>query len=75
MLGVSTGAGSRVLTAWQSLAQVGDAVGDGSPAFVALARQLSGLMLNGLRLANRGPRRVPFRIPTELRQVWGENWR
>jgi hypothetical protein len=40
-----------------------------------LARRFSGLFIDGLMLANRGGQRLPFNIPTELRQVWGVNWR
>lgn len=74
LLGVPEGAHSRLVQVWQSFGMAGDAVGDASPRFVALAHRISVVMLEGLLRAQRGGRRGSFRIPTELRQVWGVNW-
>lgn len=48
----------------------------GDSSFIArkLSEIIGHAMVNGLLLTNRGPSRVPFRIPTELRQEWGLNW-
>jgi hypothetical protein len=75
MLEVPTDDGeSRLVRVWRTLGRVGDEVGDNSAAIRGLARRFSGLMIEGLLVANRGPKRLAFRIPTETRQVWGENW-
>jgi len=57
------------------LGHTGDTVGDRSTQIQALARRFSGLLIEGMMLVSRGAQRTPFNIPTELRQVWGENWR
>ncbi len=52
----------------------GDVVGDRSTLVQALARRFSALLIEGMALVSRGGQRLPFKIPTELRQVWGVNW-
>jgi len=57
------------------IGRITDEATDRSLVLRQLARRFSGLLIDGLLLANRGGTRVPFTIPTELRQVWGVNWR
>ena len=61
--------------AWRVIGRLSDAVTDRSLMVRHLARHLSSLTIDGLLVANRGGSRVAFNIPTELRQVWGVNWR
>jgi hypothetical protein len=35
----------------------------------------SARLIEALVWVTRGGRRVPFTIPTELRQTWGVNWK
>ena len=57
------------------LGHTSDAAGDRSALVQALARRFSALLIEGMMLVNRGGQRLPFNSPTELRQVWGGNWR
>lgn len=59
---------------WRLFGRAGDLLGDRSPAMVHAAQLLSRALIQGLLLVNRGGQRLPFHIPTELRQVWGVNW-
>lgn len=61
--------------AMRLLGHSGDAAGDRSALVQTLARRFSALLIDGMMLVNRGGQRLPFNIPTELRQVWGVNWR
>ncbi len=56
------------------LGHTGDVLGDRSSLVQALARRFSALLIEGMALVSRGGQRLPFKIPTELRQVWGVNW-
>ena len=40
----------------------------------AISGHFSRRLIEGILLANRGGHRIPFDIPTELRQTWGLNW-
>ena len=40
----------------------------------AMAEQVGKLLIGSVMLVDRGGNRPSFRIPTELRQVWGVNW-
>ena len=75
MLAVPDRGESPLLRAWQVFGRVSDDATDRSLVVRQLARRFSGLFIDGLMLANRGGQRLPFNIPTELRQVWGVNWR
>jgi hypothetical protein len=75
MLAVPDRGESPLLRAWQVIGRVSDDATDRSLVVRQLARRFSGLFIDGLMLANRGGQRLPFNIPTELRQVWGVNWR
>ena len=61
--------------AWKVVGHTTDFATDHSSLARGLARRFSGLLIDGLLLANRGGNRVPFNIPSEVRQVWGVNWR
>lgn len=67
-------ADSPLLRMCRMFGRAGDAVGDRSSALADAAGLLSRALVQGLLLANRGGRRTPFHVPTELRQVWGVNW-
>lgn len=75
MLAVPDHGETPLVRAWQIVGRVSDAANDRSFVVRQLARRFSGLFIDGLLLANRGGQRLPFNIPTELRQVWGVNWR
>ncbi|HEY0135747.1 MAG TPA: oxygenase MpaB family protein [Nannocystis sp.] len=66
---------SPLVQALRALGHAGDVAGDRSGLVQALARRFSGSLLDGMMLVSRGGQRLPFNIPTELRQVWGANWR
>lgn len=65
---------SPLIDLWRLFGRVGDLLGDRSEAMKHAAGLLSRAFVQGLLLANRGGQRLPFHIPTELRQVWGVNW-
>ncbi len=75
MLAVPDRGDSPLVGALAFFGRVGDVAGDRSALVRELARRFSGLLIDGLLLANRGGQRLPFTIPTELLQVWGGNWR
>lgn len=64
-----------LVRAWQVIGRVSDAANDRSRLVRQLARRFGGLFIEGIMFANRGGQRLGFNIPTELRQVWGVNWR
>ncbi|MBL8969961.1 MAG: DUF2236 domain-containing protein [Myxococcales bacterium] len=74
MLGVPAHDAGPLVRAWRVIGRISDEATDRSLVLRQLARRFSGLLIDGLLLANRGGSRVPFTIPTELRQVWGVNW-
>ncbi|MCY1072584.1 oxygenase MpaB family protein [Nannocystis sp. RBIL2] len=65
---------SPLIDLWRLFGRVGDRLGDRSETMQHAATLLSRAFVQGLLLANRGGQRLPFHIPTELRQVWGVNW-
>jgi hypothetical protein len=65
---------SPLIDLWRLFGRVGDRLGDRSETMQHAAGLLSRAFVQGLLLANRGGQRLPFHIPTELRQVWGVNW-
>lgn len=65
---------SRTLGLVRLFGRAGDRAGDRAPAFAQAAQLLSRGLVQALLLVNRGGERLPFHIPTELRQVWGVNW-
>lgn len=65
---------SPFLRASRAVGHASDLATDRSDLVRHLARSFSGLLVEGLLLANRGGQRTPFHIPIALRQVWGENW-
>lgn len=74
MLAVPAARRSGLVDLWRLFGAAGDRAGDLSPNLAHAAGMLSRALVQGLLLANRGGQRVPFQIPTELRQVWGVNW-
>lgn len=52
------------------LGWVGDTVGESSPELARLSELFGRKVVEGLFWVQRGPERVPFRIPDTLRQAW-----
>ncbi|HUI54148.1 MAG TPA: oxygenase MpaB family protein [Bryobacteraceae bacterium] len=45
-----------------------------SAPFARISEVFSRKLIDGIVWAGRGGKRIPFTIPTELRQAWGVNW-
>lgn len=52
------------------LGWVGDSVGESGPELARLSELFGRKLVEGLFWVQRGPERVPFRIPDTLRQAW-----
>ena len=64
-----------LVRALRSLGRAGDLAGDHPALVQALARRSCGSLLDGMLPVSRGGQRLSFNVPTELRRVWGANWR
>ena len=47
---------------------------DSSAIASAISGHFSRRLIEGIVLVGRGGNRIPFDIPTELKQTWGVNW-
>jgi hypothetical protein len=71
MLGVPASDWTRhLIRPLQLLGKVADEVDEQSAATAYLAGWLGQMLMEGLVWSVRGPKRVQFRIPTELREAW-----
>ncbi len=53
---------------------IGDTIGHLDNDLAHVSAVFSRHLIEGILMAGRGGNRVPFNIPTELRQTWGINW-
>lgn len=75
LLGVPTSEPGDFGEALRWLTRAVDAAEDESALLRGMAELFGRALMHGLLLVFRGGHRQPFDIPTELRQVWGVNWK
>jgi hypothetical protein len=56
------------------LARAGSTLVHSSGALARLHERFGRALIEGIMLAGRGGKRIPFTVPTELLQAWGVNW-